>query len=24
LKNGILSIVVPKAKVPESRRINIE
>ena len=24
LKNGILSIVVPKAKVPDSRRINIE
>jgi HSP20 family protein len=24
LKNGILSIVVPKAPVPESRRINIE
>jgi len=24
LKNGILSIVVPKAKLPESRRINIE
>ena len=24
LKNGILSIVVPKAAVPESRRINIE
>jgi len=24
LKNGILSIVVPKAKVPESRRIQIE
>lgn len=24
LKNGILSIIVPKAKVPESRRINIE
>lgn len=24
LKNGILSIVVPKAKVPESRRISIE
>ena len=24
LKNGILSIVVPKAKTPESRRINIE
>ena len=24
LKNGILSIVVPKAKVPESRRITIE
>lgn len=24
LKNGILSIVVPKAKVPESRRVNIE
>jgi len=24
LKSGILSIVVPKAKVPESRRINIE
>jgi HSP20 family molecular chaperone IbpA len=24
LKNGVLSIVVPKAKVPESRRINIE
>ena len=24
LKNGILSIVVPKATVPESRRINIE
>lgn len=24
LKNGILSIFVPKAKVPESRRINIE
>lgn len=24
LKNGVLSIVVPKAKTPESRRINIE
>lgn len=24
LKNGILSVVVPKAPVPESRRINIE
>jgi hypothetical protein len=24
LKNGVLSIVVPKAKAPESRRINID
>jgi HSP20 family protein len=24
LKNGILSVVVPKAKIPEPRRINIE